>query len=69
MSDTVYKLVEIVGTSSESFARAADVGVKKASQSLHKLGWFEVSEMRGRITDGGIAEYQVKMKVGFALDD
>ena len=69
MSDRVYKLVEIVGTSSESFAKAADTGVQKASKSLHNLDWFEVTEMRGRIENGKVAQFQVKMKVGFRLDD
>lgn len=68
MSDTVYKLVEVVGTSSESFAKAADRAVRKAATTLHNLDWFEVTEMRGRISDGAVAEYQVKLKVGFRLD-
>lgn len=68
MSDSVYKLVEVVGTSSESFAKAADRAVRKAASTLHNLDWFEVTEMRGRISDGAVAEYQVKLKVGFKLD-
>jgi flavin-binding protein dodecin len=64
-----YKLVEIVGTSPESFAAAARNGVERASKSLRNLDWFEVTEMRGRIADGHIAQYQVKIKVGFRLDD
>ena len=69
MADNVYKLVEIVGTSSESFAKAAENGVERASHSLRNMDWFEVTEMRGRISDGRVAQYQVKMKVGFRLDD
>lgn len=68
MSDAVYKMVEIVGTAEESFAAAADHAVKRASESLHNLDWFEVTEMRGRISDGRVAQYQVKLKVGFRLD-
>ena len=69
MSDNkIYKLVEIVGTSSESFARAADAGVERASQTLRNIDWFEVVEMRGRVEDGKVMQYQVKMKVGFRLD-
>src|SRR5258708_11856034 len=64
-----YKLVEIVGTSPESFAQAVRNGVEKAAKSLRHLDWFEVSEMRGRIADGQVAQYQVKMKVGFRLDE
>ena len=69
MPDNTYKLVQIVGTSKESFARAAANGVERASKSLRNLDWFEVVEMRGRIADGKIAQYQVTMKVGFRLDD
>ena len=69
MADNVYKLVEIVGTSKESFAKATANGVERASKSLHNLDWFEVTEMRGRIADGKVAQYQVKIKVGFRLDD
>ena len=67
MSNT-YKKIEIVGTSSESFAKAASGAVEKAAQSLHGLNWFEVTEMRGSITDGKIDEYQVTLKVGLKLD-
>jgi dodecin len=68
-SNNVYKLVEIVGTSSDSFAAAVSSGVERASKSLHNLDWFEVTELRGRIADGKVAQFQVKMKVGFRLDD
>lgn len=65
----VYKLVEIVGTSNESFAKAVAQGVERASKSLRHLDWFEVTEMRGRIEKGRVAQYQVKIKVGFRLED
>ena len=67
--DRVYKLVEIVGTSTESFAKAVATGVERASHSLRNLDWFEVTEMRGRIDKGKVAQYQVKIKVGFRLDE
>ncbi|HKO02651.1 MAG TPA: dodecin [Thermoanaerobaculia bacterium] len=65
----VYKLVEIVGTSDQSFAKAVSLGVERASKSLRNLDWFEVTEMRGRIEKGRVAQYQVKIKVGFRLED
>jgi flavin-binding protein dodecin len=68
MADNVYKLVEIVGTSEDSFAKAVANGVERASQSLRNLDWFEVTEMRGRIAKGRVAQYQVKIKVGFRLE-
>ncbi|HJQ38721.1 MAG TPA: dodecin [Thermoanaerobaculia bacterium] len=69
MSDKIYKLVEIVGTSPGSFAEAASAGVERACQTLHNVDWFEVTEMRGRVENGKISEFQVKMKIGFRLDD
>ncbi|MBI2214874.1 MAG: dodecin domain-containing protein [Acidobacteria bacterium] len=69
MSDHIYKLVEIVGTSSESFAKAADAGVRRASKTLKHVDWFEVTEMRGRVVDGMVAQFQVKLKVGFRLEE
>ena len=70
MSDNkIYKLVEIVGTSEESFAKAVSAGVERASQTLRNLDWFEVTEMRGKVTKGKVSQYQVKIKVGFRLDD
>jgi hypothetical protein len=68
MDNKTYKLVEIVGTSEESFAKAVASGVERASQTLRHVDWFEVVEMRGRVTDGKVSQYQVKMKVGFRLD-
>lgn len=69
MSDSkVYKLVEIVGTSSDSIESAVSTAVERAAQTLHNLDWFEVDEIRGRIADGKVAQYQVKLKVGFRLE-
>lgn len=69
MSDNkIYKMVEIVGTSAESFAKAVSAGVERASETLRNVDWFEVTEMRGKVTDGKVSQYQVKMKVGFRLD-
>lgn len=67
--NNTYKMVEIVGTSDNSFAKAVASGVQRASKSLRNLDWFEVTEMRGRITNGKVAQYQVKLKVGFRLED
>jgi len=69
MADNTYKLVEIVGTSSESFAKAAANGVARASKTVRNMDWFEVTDMRGRIDNGRIAQYQVTMKVGFRLEE
>lgn len=64
----VYKKVEIVGTSNESFTKAVSNGVERACETLRHVDWFEVIEMRGRVEDGKVSQYQVTMKVGFRLD-
>lgn len=64
-----YKMTEIVGTSSTSFADAVKSAVKRASKTLRNLGWFEVVDQRGLIKEGEVAEFQVTIKVGFKLED
>jgi flavin-binding protein dodecin len=64
-----YKLIELVGVSSDSYAEATKNAVRRASQTLRGLGWFQVTELRGLIQDGEISEYQVTLKVGFRLID
>lgn len=65
----VYKMVEIVGTSGESFEEAVSAGIARAGKTVRHIDWFEVTEMRGRVENGKVAQYQVKMKVGFRLDE
>ena len=65
----VYKLVEIVGTSEKGFAEAVTAGVERAAQTLRNIDWFEVTEMRGRVANKKVSQFQVKIKVGFRLDD
>ncbi len=69
MSDGVYKVIELVGTSDESLSEAIDSAVTKAGQTVRHMGWFEVSQIRGRIAGGKIASYQVTVKAGFKLED
>jgi len=68
MADPVYKIVELVGTSEDSISDAIDNAIKKASQSLRHLGWFEVCQMRGSIEKGVVGRYQVTIKAGFTLE-
>lgn len=69
MADRTYVVNEIVGTSTEDVNNAIRNGVRRASQTLRNLDWFEVVEVRGAIQDGDVAHYQVTMKVGFRLED
>lgn len=64
---SVYKMVEVVGTSGTSVSDAIRGAVERASVTLEDLEWFEVKEIRGRINEGEIAEYQVKLEIGFLL--
>ncbi|MEX2122124.1 MAG: dodecin [Pirellulales bacterium] len=68
MPEKTYKKIEIVGSSPNSYGEALSAAVKKAAETLHNLDWFEVTEQRGRIENGRIAEYQVTVKIGFRLD-
>ena len=68
MSDPVYKVVEIVGTSEHSISKAIDGAIAKASGTLRNLGWFEVVHLRGKIDGGKVKQYQVPLKVGFGLE-
>lgn len=64
--DTVYKKIEVVGTSQKSASDAIDNAVEKARESVDNLKWFEVTETRGYIDNQDI-EYQVTLKIGFEL--
>lgn len=66
--DRVYKKVEVIGVSHESFEQAIRNALAKAHQSLERVSWFEVVEMRGHVLeDGAIGEHQVVLKVAFQL--
>ena len=67
MSETVFKGVEIVGTSDQSFSHAIEVSVGRARQTLRELSWFVVEEMRGGLQKGRL-EYQVTLRVFFKLE-
>lgn len=68
MSEHVYKMIEVVGSSPKSSDAAIENAINKAAKSVHNLDWFEVLETRGNIVDGKIAHYQVSVKIGFRLD-
>ncbi len=69
MSDHVYKVVELTGSSADSIEDAVEKAVARASKTLHHLRWFEVVETRGHIENGRIGHWQVTLKVGFTLDE
>ena len=68
MAESVYKIVELVGTSTESWEKAAEAAVKKASKSLRELRIAEVSELDVQIEGGSIRAYRAKLKVSFKYE-
>jgi flavin-binding protein dodecin len=69
MSESVYKVIELVGTSTDSWEKAAAAAVKKASKSLRDLRIAEVSQLDLQIEDGTIRAYRAKVKVSFKYED
>jgi len=67
MTDHVYKITEIVGSSEKSIEDAIQTAVSRASETLRNLRWFEVMQIRGQIGDDGVHHYQVTLKIGFTL--
>ena len=68
MSDHVYSITEIVGSSGSSIEEAIKNGVATAAKSLRNLEWFEVAEIRGHIDNGKVEHYQVQMKLGLRYE-
>lgn len=68
MSSNVYRVTEIVGSSTESSDAAIRTAIARANETVCNLEWFEVVETRGHIENGAVAHFQVTLKVGFRLD-
>ena len=69
MSDHVYKIVEVVGSSSTSIEDAIEGAITRAARTVRDIGWFEVKETRGHVENGKVAHYQVTLRIGFTLRD
>ena len=65
----VYKSIEMVGTSQESFDDAVRLAVRRAAETVRNLEWFEVQEQRGYVRESEIREYQVKLQIWFKLEE
>ncbi len=68
MSEHVYKLVELVGTSSTGIEGAVQNAIAKAGESIRNMRWFEVVETRGYLENGKVAYWQVTIKLGFTVE-
>jgi dodecin len=65
----IYRIAEIVGTSSDGVDDAIRNAVGRANQTLRNIDWFEMTEIRGHLADGQVADWQVTVKIGFRLED
>jgi flavin-binding protein dodecin len=69
MSEHVYKVEEIVGSSENGVEDAIEGAIARAGKTIRNLDWFEVKEMRGHVKDGEVAHHQVKLRIGFKLEE
>jgi flavin-binding protein dodecin len=69
MAESVYKVIELVGTSADSWERAAAAAVEKAATSLRDLRVAEVAELDMLIEEGRVTAYRAKVKVSFKYED
>lgn len=67
MSDHVYKIVELVGSSPTGIDDAIQNAVSRASETIDNIRWFEVTDTRGHVEGGKISHYQVTIKLGFTV--
>jgi len=68
MSEHIYKVVELVGSSPNGIEAAIEAALERASKTLKNVRWFEVVQTRGHVEGGKIRHYQVTLKLGFTLD-
>lgn len=69
MSEHVYKMIEIVGSSTAGTDDAVRNAIERAGKTLKNLNWFQVVDTRGHIEGGKVAHWQVTVKIGFRLED
>jgi flavin-binding protein dodecin len=68
MSNHVYKMLELVGSSALGIEDAVQCALTKAHETVRHVHWFKVEETRGHVVDGKVAHWQVTIKAGFTLD-
>ena len=68
MAESVYKVIELIGTSTESWEKAAAVAIKRASKSLRDLRVAEISELDMVLNEGKVESYRAKIKVSFKFE-
>ncbi|MCF8470634.1 MAG: dodecin family protein [Parvibaculum sp.] len=68
MSEHVYRVIEVVGSSPKGIEGAVENAIAKAGETLREIRWFEVVETRGHVENGKVSHYQVKLKIAFTLE-
>lgn len=69
MADHVYKVIEIVGSSSKGSDDAVRNAIARAKESVRNIRWFQVTETRGYVDEDAVAYWQVTLKIGFTLEE
>jgi flavin-binding protein dodecin len=69
MMNHTYKHIEITGSAADGTDQAIKNAIEKAAKTVKNMHWFEVTDTRGYIEDGGIKYWQVTIKIGFRLED
>jgi len=69
MIDKVYKQIEITGSSKKGMQEAIEHAIERASETIHQIRWFQVTDTRGYIEEGKVSYWQVTVKIGFSVDD
>jgi flavin-binding protein dodecin len=68
MTDHVYKILELTGSSTIGIEDAVQKAIARAHQTIRNIQWFNVTETRGHVEDGKVAHWQITLKIGFTLE-
>ena len=68
MTDHIYRVIELVGSSDQSIEDAISTAISRADATIRNLRWFEVVDTRGQIENGKVRHYQVHLRVGFTME-
>ena len=69
MADHIYKHIELSGSSKNGIEEAIQNAVVKANETVKNMRWFQMTDLRGHIDNGGVSHWQVTIKIGFTLAD
>jgi hypothetical protein len=68
VSDLVWKIIEIIGESNDSFANAVRNAVEEAGKTVKQMQWFEATQFRGTIKEGKVSQFQAVVRIGFKIE-